>query len=104
MIYGHKNLPKKYLNQKKIIRKIDSYKNDKTSLSLNRLIQEQFKNERYGIRVRGETEDVLPIKYEDLNKYYRILKTNDCDVVISGDISEEELSLVNKYFKKTKTS
>lgn len=102
MIYGHKNLPKKYfeLEKRLLLEKIDAYKNDKTSLSLNRLFEEMFKDERYGIRVRGETEDVLPLQYEDLNKYYQeFLKTNDCDVLISGDISDEEVSLIKKYFK-----
>lgn len=102
IIYGHKNLPKKYfeLEKRLLLEKIESYKNDKTSLSLNRLFEEMFKDERYGIRVRGNTLDVLPLQYEDLNKYYhKFLKTNDCDVLISGDINDEEISLVKKHFK-----
>ena len=58
-----------------------------------------FENEQYGIRTSGKIEDVKPITYDILNRYYKeMLKTNDIDVVISGQVDESLLKLVSKYF------
>ena len=101
VVYGHKNLPKKEfeLEKRLLLEKIASFDNDKTSFALSNLFETMFENEQYGIRTSGKTEDVKPITYDILNRYYKeMLKTNDIDVVISGQVDESLLKLVSKYF------
>ncbi|MDD4203513.1 MAG: pitrilysin family protein [Acholeplasmataceae bacterium] len=101
VVYGHKNLPKKEfeLEKRLLLEKIASFDNDKTSFALSNLFETMFENEQYGIRTSGKIEDVKPITYDILNRYYKeMLKTNDIDVVISGQVDESLLKLVSKYF------
>lgn len=102
IIFGHKNLPKKYFNQEKrlLIERIESLKNNKTAFALNRLYELMFKDETYGIKTSGSIEKVKNLTYENLNKYYfDVIKNNDYDVIISGDVEENIITLVTKYFK-----
>lgn len=102
IIYGHKNLPKKYfeLEKRLLLERIASLENNKTALALTKLFEIMFKDERYAIRPVGKIKDVKDITYEELNEYYHeVINNNDCDILISGDIDEELKKEVKKYFK-----
>ncbi len=101
------NLPKAdfEIEKRMLVEKIKAFENDKTSYAVQRLFEEMFKEERYGLSVQGKVDDVLKITYQDLNKYYKqMLKTNSIDVVISGQVSEQETELLKEYFKEGKTN
>lgn len=101
IIFGHKNLPKKEfeLEKRLLLEKALQVNNDKTYLSLITLFETMFKNERYGIRVSGKEEDILPVTYNNLNKYYQeLILNNDYDVVVTGDVDDEIKALISKYF------
>ncbi|NLN50791.1 MAG: insulinase family protein [Acholeplasmataceae bacterium] len=102
IIYGHPNLPKKEFEIEKrlLIEKIKAYENDKTTFALGRMFEEMFKEERYGLRVNGKIEDVEPLTYQNVNSYYKkSIASNDCDVLLSGDLSPEIIKLVENHFK-----
>ncbi len=101
-VYGHVNLPKKEFELQKqlVIQTIKAFENDKTNYALSNLLEHMFKEENYGIRISGKVDDVSQVSYEALNKYYKqVIRKNDVDVILSGDITDEIESLVKKYFK-----
>ncbi len=103
VIYGHKNLPKREfeLEKRLTLEKIVSANNNKTSFALIKLFEHMFKNERYSLRVSGTKEIIKKVTYEDLNKYYKkLIKENDVDVSISGNVDDTTKELVLKYFKE----
>ncbi len=105
VVYGHKNLPKKEFDLEKrlLLEKIASFENDKTSFALSNMIETMFENETFAIRTSGKKDDVEPITFEDLNKYYKqCLKNNDIDVVVSGQVDDSLLEVVSKYFTPRK--
>lgn len=96
------NLPKADFEIEKriLIEKIHAFENDKTTYAIQRLFEEMFKEEIYGLRVQGKVTDINHITYKSLNDYYKkMLATNGIDVVVSGNPSKEEKALLTKYFK-----
>ena len=101
------NVPKKdfVIEKRMLLEKIRALKNDKTRFALQRMSEEMFKNETYGLQVSGKEEDVLALSYQKVNNYYqKMLKTNSLDVVFSGDLNEEEMALLKETFKKIITN
>ncbi|HHT39411.1 MAG: pitrilysin family protein [Acholeplasmatales bacterium] len=97
------NVPKKdfVIEKRMLLEKIRALKNDKTRFALQRMSEEMFKNETYGLQVSGKEEDVLALSYQKVNNYYqKMLKTNSLDVVFSGDLNEEEMALLKETFQE----
>ncbi len=97
------NLPKAdfEIEKRMLIEKIHAFENDKTTYAVQRLFEEMFSEELYGLRVQGKVEDITNITYNDLNKYYKtMLKTNSIDIVVSGNLSNDEKAILNEYFKE----
>lgn len=99
------NLPKAdfEIEKRMLIEKIHAFENEKTSYAVQRMFEEMFSEEIYGLRVQGKVEDVANITYNDLNAYYKkMLKTNSLDIVVSGNLTETEKAVITKYFKEDK--
>lgn len=103
IIYGHKNLPKKEfeLVKRLTIEKLETAKNNKTTVALRDMVEIMFKDERYSLRTSGTPEIINDVTYDSLNRYYKkVIKENDVDVSINGNLDESTIDLVDKYFSK----
>lgn len=71
---------------------IESKIDDKAKYSLDRCIEEMFKNEPYGLYKYGYVEDLEKITPQSLYEYYKEL-INNCkiDIFCSGIVEEEKL-------------
>ena len=64
-----------------------------------RLIEEMCKVEPYRLSANGKKESVMSITNESLYQYYqKVLAEDEMDLYIIGDISENAVDLVSKYF------
>ena len=96
-----------YLEQEKknIKQRIEGKIDNKARYSLERAIEEMFKDEPYGLYKFGYEEDLEGINEKDLYKYYNEL-INSCkiDIFLSGNLSDDEESIIgeNENIKKLK--
>ncbi len=96
---------KEYLEQEKnnIKQRIEGKIDNKARYSLERAIEEMFKNEPYGLYKFGYEEDLESINEKDLYKYYNEL-INSCkiDIFLSGNLSDDVEKIIeeNENIKK----
>ena len=99
-------LNKEYVEQEKnTLRTIIEDKiNDKLSYSIQRCVEEMYKDENYGLYIYGDTKDLDNISCEDVyNQYLEILSTAKIDIfVICNKEKQEVIDCVNKYFVSEK--
>ena len=77
---------------------INSKINDKASYSLDRAIEEMYKDEPYGLYKYGYVEDLEKIDATSLyNQYLNLLKTSKIEIYVSGTF--EENKIIDEYNK-----
>lgn len=84
--------------------KLTSVKENKASYSVIRCLEESFKDSPIGYRGVGYLEDLKKITKENLLDYYNyMLKNDDMDIFVIGDIDILEMDKsIRKYFKSRK--
>lgn len=91
-----------YISQEKAQVKdiIESRKNDKVQYALERCYELMFQNEPFGLCEFGTTEMIDKVTDEELMASYNDMLNNyQVDVVVSGDITEEEYQNIISKFK-----
>lgn len=92
---------KDYVSQEKAQVKdiIESRKNDKVQYALERCYEIMFDGEPYGVSEFGTVEGVERVTDDELIKaYYDMLNNYQVDIVLAGDISDEEFNgIVSKF-------
>lgn len=80
---------------------IESKIDNKARYSLDRCIEEMFKNETYGLYKYGYVEDLENITKQSLYEYYKKI-ISDCkiDIFCSGQIEEEKTKMTIEQNKK----
>lgn len=100
-VFERTNLNKKdfIIEKELLLQSIKALQNNKTAYALNKMQSYMFANEAYGLRVQGTEQTVTPMTYENLNKYYKkVIKENDFDLLVSGDIKPKLLEAIKSYF------
>jgi len=90
-----------YLKQEKEQVKdiIESRKNDKVQYALERCYEIMFEGEPYGVTEFGTVEGVDKVSSRELtDAYYNMLKNYQVDIVMAGDITDEEFNKVVSKF------
>lgn len=86
-----------YIEKEKIkIRQLIEGKIDnKDSYSVDRMIEEMYKDELYGLYKYGYVEDLDNINAEDLYKtYIDLIENAKIDIIISGDFNQENIEKI----------
>ncbi|MRC30191.1 insulinase family protein [Bacillus thuringiensis] len=82
-----------------LLQRIEATYDDKMRYANERLIEEMCKVEPYRLSANGKKESVTSITNESLYQYYqKVLAEDEMDLYIIGDISENAVDLVSKYF------
>ncbi|MFS4441977.1 EF-P 5-aminopentanol modification-associated protein YfmF [Bacillus pacificus] len=82
-----------------LLQRIEVTYDDKMRYANERLIEEMCKVEPYRLSANGKKESVSSITNESLYQYYqKVLAEDEMDLYIIGDISENAVDLVSKYF------
>ncbi len=82
-----------------LLQRIEATYDDKMRYANERLIEEMCKVEPYRLSANGKKESVMSITNESLYQYYqKVLAEDEMDLYIIGDISENTVDLVSKYF------
>ncbi|MDW3035630.1 MULTISPECIES: EF-P 5-aminopentanol modification-associated protein YfmF [Bacillus cereus group] len=82
-----------------LLQRIEATYDDKMRYANERLIEEMCKVEPYRLSANGKKESVSSITNESLYQYYqKVLAEDEMDLYIIGDISENAVDLVSKYF------
>ncbi|PEB55135.1 peptidase M16 [Bacillus pseudomycoides] len=82
-----------------LLQRIEATYDDKMRYANERLIEEMCKVELYRLSANGKKENVASITNESLYRYYqKVLAEDEMDLYIIGDISENAVELVGKYF------
>ncbi|WP_416826816.1 EF-P 5-aminopentanol modification-associated protein YfmF [Ectobacillus polymachus] len=82
-----------------LIQRIDSVYDDKMRYASERLIEEMCQNEDYRLSANGKKEEVASITPRSLYDYYQqALAEDEIDLYLIGDLPDETISLVQKYF------
>ncbi|TQR52070.1 EF-P 5-aminopentanol modification-associated protein YfmF [Bacillus cereus] len=82
-----------------LLQRIEATYDDKMRYANERLIEEMCKVEPYRLSANGKKESVMSITNESLYQYYQnVLAEDEMDLYIIGDISENAVDLVSKYF------
>ena len=82
-----------------LLQRIEATYDDKMRYANERLIEEMCKVEPYRLSANGKKESVMSITNESLYQYYqKVLAEDEIDLYIIGDISENAVDLVSKYF------
>lgn len=78
---------------------IESRKNDKVQYALERCYEIMFEDEPYGVSEFGTVEGVDKVSVAELTEAYNnMLENYQVDIVIAGDVSDEEFnSVVSKF-------
>lgn len=98
---------KEYLEQEKnnVRQRIEGKIDNKARYSLERAIEEMYKDEPYGLYKFGYKEDLEKINEKDLYKYYiDLINTCKIDIFLSGNLDKgvENLIEENENIKKLK--
>ncbi|MDF9555990.1 pitrilysin family protein [Bacillus tropicus] len=82
-----------------LLQRIEATYDDKMRYANERLIEEMCKVEPYRLSANGKKESISSITNESLYQYYqKVLAEDEMDLYIIGDISENAVDLVSKYF------
>ncbi|MGE7880673.1 EF-P 5-aminopentanol modification-associated protein YfmF [Bacillus sp. NPDC094077] len=82
-----------------LLQRIEATYDDKMRYANERLIEEMCEVEPYRLSANGKKESVTSITNESLYQYYqKVLAEDEMDLYIIGDISENAVELVSKYF------
>ncbi|MDP7992747.1 pitrilysin family protein [Bacillus sp. MHSD_36] len=82
-----------------LLQRIEATYDDKMRYANERLIEEMCKVEPYRLSANGKKESVSSITNESLYQYYqKVLAEDEMDLYIIGDILENAVDLVSKYF------
>ncbi|HDR4419601.1 TPA: insulinase family protein [Bacillus cereus] len=82
-----------------LLQRIEATYDDKMRYANERLVEEMCKVEPYRLSANGKKESVSSITNESLYRYYqKVLAEDEMDLYIIGDISENAVDLVSKYF------
>ena len=82
-----------------LVQRIEATYDDKMRYANERLIEEMCKVEAYRLSANGQKERVASITNETLYRYYqKVLAEDEMDLYIIGDIDEDAVDLVGKYF------
>ncbi|MDA1631312.1 EF-P 5-aminopentanol modification-associated protein YfmF [Bacillus cereus] len=82
-----------------LLQRIEATYDDKMRYANERLIEEMCKVEPYRLSANGKKESVSSITNDSLYQYYqKVLAEDEMDLYIIGDISENAVGLVSKYF------
>ncbi|CAI8805008.1 MULTISPECIES: EF-P 5-aminopentanol modification-associated protein YfmF [Bacillus] len=82
-----------------LVQRIEATYDDKMRYANERLIEEMCKVEPYRLSANGQKERVASITNETLYRYYQnVLAEDEMDLYIIGDIDEDAVDLVGKYF------
>ncbi|PEY41261.1 peptidase M16 [Bacillus cereus] len=82
-----------------LVQRIEATYDDKMRYANERLIEEMCKVEPYRLSANGQKERVASITNETLYRYYqKVLAEDEMDLYIIGDIDEDAVDLVGKYF------
>nr|WP_028399045.1 pitrilysin family protein [Ectobacillus panaciterrae] len=85
--------------KRSLMQRIESVYDDKMRYANERLIEEMCKEEAYRLSPNGLKDKVASITPESLYEYYQKVLAEDCmDLYLVGDLPEETLSLIEKYF------
>lgn len=97
---GNGFLPSVVESEKRaLIQRIEATYDDKMRYANERLIEEMCQVEPYRLSANGQKERVSAITNETLYDYYQqVLAEDEMDLYIIGDITEEAINLVRKYF------
>ncbi|MED2040769.1 pitrilysin family protein [Bacillus wiedmannii] len=97
---GNSFLPSIVESEKRaLLQRIEATYDDKMRYANERLIEEMCKVEPYRLSAHGKKESVSSITNESLYQYYqKVLAEDEMDLYIIGDISENAVDLVSKYF------
>ncbi|WP_395760793.1 EF-P 5-aminopentanol modification-associated protein YfmF [Bacillus sp. 3G2] len=97
---GHGFLPSIVESEKRaLLQRIEATYDDKMRYANERLVEEMCKVEPYRLSANGKKESVSSITNESLYQYYqKVLAEDEMDLYIIGDISENAVDLVSKYF------
>ena len=78
---------------------IESRKNDKVQYALERCYEIMFEGEPYGVSEFGTLESVEKVTNAELVEcYYNMLKNYQVDIVVAGDVSDEEFkNIISKF-------
>lgn len=78
---------------------IESRKNDKVQYALERCYELMCDKEPFGLCEYGRIEDIDNIEGEELNKAYkRMLNTFEVDIILSGDMTDEDFEKITEIF------
>lgn len=79
---------------------IENEINDKRTYSINRTLNEMFKDEVYGIDTEGYIEDIDEISGEILTEHYKnIINNSKIGIYYSADYSEREIEILKEKIK-----
>ncbi|PFK46155.1 peptidase M16 [Bacillus cereus] len=82
-----------------LVQRIEATYDDKMRYANERLIEEMCKVEPYRLSANGQKERVNSITNETLYRYYqKVLAEDEMDLYIIGDVAEDAIDLVGKYF------
>ncbi|EEL49760.1 MULTISPECIES: EF-P 5-aminopentanol modification-associated protein YfmF [Bacillus cereus group] len=82
-----------------LVQRIEATYDDKMRYANERLIEEMCKVEPYRLSANGQKERVDSITNETLYRYYqKVLAEDEMDLYIIGDVAEDAIDLVGKYF------
>ncbi|HEK9102352.1 insulinase family protein [Bacillus pfraonensis] len=82
-----------------LVQRIEATYDDKMRYANERLIEEMCKVEAYRLSANGQKERVASITNETLYRYYqKMLAEDEMDLYIIGDIADDAIDLVGKYF------
>lgn len=88
---------KEYVDKEKIKIKqlIEGKIDNKDKYAMDRMVEEMYKGELYGLYKYGYVEDLEKITAEDLYKTYKdLLENAKIDIVISGDFDQESIEKI----------
>lgn len=90
----------------KIKQLIEGKIDNKDKYAMDRMIEEMYKGELYGLYKYGYVEDIEKINSEDLYKtYLDLIENSKIDIIISGDFHQESVENIivnNENIKKLK--
>ena len=95
----NETLKKQYVDQEKENLKqiIEGKIDNKAKYSLDRCIEEMYKNQPYGLYKYGYVEDLQKIDEKNLYEYYKQLIDNcKIDIFVSGILDEDIKNMINK--------
>lgn len=101
----NESFKEEYVEQEKnnIKQRIEGKIDNKARYSLDRCIEEMYKNQPFGLYKMGYVEDLQAIDGKNLYEYYKkLIDTCKIDIFVSGMVEDEILSIVKENENITK--